>query len=278
MQDLPQPIGVRLDRGYVAGELRVDDALAVAGPVELDDVHDELVHIHVAQLDLRRAGVIRKRVHHRLHGFDLLDDRTGQPVECFALVGLHLAEILVTQPFRRQLDWRQRVLDLVSEPPRHLAPGGVALGLDEIRNVVEDNDVACEDAAGCRQRRPAAHQYLSAARPGERDLLAPVAPRFGVAVDLRHVGLQGLLERLQIGKTLADFIEGFPGLLVQLDAKNLARRLVAGEQSAVLVQGQHAGGQPRQHGLQISSLVLHLLLTTPRLVPGPRQAPCHVIE
>ena len=60
--------------------------------------------------------------------------------------------------------------------------------------------------------------------------------------------------------------------------QNLTRRLVAGEQSSVFIQGQHARGQLRQHCFQITPLVLHLLLAMAGLVPGSRKPPCHVIE
>ena len=55
---------------------------------------------------------------------------------------------LALQPLRAQLDRRQRVLDLVREPPRHLAPGRDLLGADERRDVVEAR------ARGPRPGRP----------------------------------------------------------------------------------------------------------------------------
>src|ERR1700694_2523867 len=41
-----------------------------------------------------------------------------------------------------QLDRRERVLDLVREAARDFAPGGVALRLDEVRDVVEHHHIA----------------------------------------------------------------------------------------------------------------------------------------
>ena len=49
----------------------------------------------------------------------------------------HLAGQLHLQPLGRQLDRRQRVLDLVRQPARHLAPGLRALGRDDLGDVVE---------------------------------------------------------------------------------------------------------------------------------------------
>ena len=44
---------------------------------------------------------------------------------------------LVLQPLGRELDRRQRVLDLVRQAPRHLAPGLAALRRDDLGDVVE---------------------------------------------------------------------------------------------------------------------------------------------
>ena len=59
------------------------------------------------------------------------------------VLGIHAAEQPAAQAVGRQLDRRQRVLDLVREPPRHLAPGGIALRLQQRGDVVEhDHDAA----------------------------------------------------------------------------------------------------------------------------------------
>ena len=56
----------------------------------------------------------------------------------------------------RQLDRRQRVLDLVREAPRDLGPRRVALRQHQLGNVVEHDDVA--RVAARRSSRDAAHQ------------------------------------------------------------------------------------------------------------------------
>ena len=56
------------------------------------------------------------------------------------------------QSLRGELDRRERILDLVSEPARDFAPGGRALRRDQLRDVVEYHDVATPTRLG--QRRP----------------------------------------------------------------------------------------------------------------------------
>ncbi len=80
-----------------------------------------------------------------------------------------------------QLDRRQRILDLVRQPPRHVAPRRHALRPDERRHVVEDQDRAAGTAIVAQQRRrrrrevelaPVAQRARSPAPPA-----APPPPR-----------------------------------------------------------------------------------------------------
>ena len=56
------------------------------------------------------------------------------------------------QALGRELDRRERVLDLVGDALRHLAPGGEALGLEELGQVVEDEDHAEIGVLGSLER------------------------------------------------------------------------------------------------------------------------------
>ena len=53
---------------------------------------------------------------------------------------------LAPQPLGRELDRRQRVLHLVRDAPRHVAPGRHALRHHEVGHVVEGDDIALEPA------------------------------------------------------------------------------------------------------------------------------------
>ena len=85
---------------------------------------------------------------------------------------LELGRELVLQPLGRELDRRQRVLDLVGQAPRHLAPGLDALRRDQLGDVVEDHQ-----PRALRHRR-AAHQ--------QRDR-RPLAPRQAAGLQLERV-------------------------------------------------------------------------------------------
>ena len=66
--------------------------------------------------------------------------------------GRRRAAELTSHPLRAQLNRRQRVLDLVREPARDVAPGGDALRPDERRHVVEHEHGAGERAVLPLQR------------------------------------------------------------------------------------------------------------------------------
>ena len=53
--------------------------------------------------------------------------------------------------FGRQLNWRQRILDFVRKPPRHLSPGGDLLRANERRHVVQHKDAALVVAVSAGQ-------------------------------------------------------------------------------------------------------------------------------
>ena len=68
----------------------------------------------------------------------------------------------------------ERVLDLVRQAARHLAPGRVALRLQQRRDVVEHEHHARGAADVVRQRRAGAHEHALAGFGRQLDLLAPV--------------------------------------------------------------------------------------------------------
>ena len=78
---------------------------------------------------------------------------------------------------------RQRILDLVRQAARHLAPGGIALRLQQRGDVVEHQHHAGRAADIVGQRRAGAHQHALAGFGQQFDLFAPIraARRRGAA-------------------------------------------------------------------------------------------------
>ncbi len=69
------------------------------------------------------------------------DDRPGQASEG-RLVARHFLGIAALQTLGRELDRRQRVLDLMRNPTSHIGPGGAPLIGQLLRDVVERQDMA----------------------------------------------------------------------------------------------------------------------------------------
>src|SRR6516164_11313182 len=74
------------------------------------------------------------------------NNRIGAHREGFRVV-LDLLEISAPQPFCRQLDGSQRVLDLVRDATGDIGPGGLALSCQQFGYVVESDDEAADFAA-----------------------------------------------------------------------------------------------------------------------------------
>jgi hypothetical protein len=66
----------------------------------------------------------------------------GGAIEDLCILAGHVLQVTPAHAFGGQLDGRQRILDFVREATGHLAPGRVALRLQQSADVIEDNDVA----------------------------------------------------------------------------------------------------------------------------------------
>ena len=119
--------------------------------VEIDvgmaDAHQEhhlahrFGHVLVGDDRLRHAGKARELVDHALDVVDLAHDGVGALLEHGGVFDDHLA-VFAAQPFRRQLDRRQRVLDLVGDAAGDVGPGRRALREHQLGDVVDGDDVA----------------------------------------------------------------------------------------------------------------------------------------
>src|SRR4029077_13780326 len=86
------------------------------------------------------ARKAREFVHHAFDIVDLADDGVGTLLEDAPVI-LDDAGILSTQPLRGELNWRERVLDLVGDTVSHVGPRGGALRGYEFGDIVERHDV-----------------------------------------------------------------------------------------------------------------------------------------
>jgi hypothetical protein len=89
------------------------------------------------QFGRRQACVIAELVDQPFHGIDLVNDGLDGLGEDGLFSVRQLARQLHFKPLGRQLDGRQRILDFVRQPARHLAPGLRTLGRNDFRDVVK---------------------------------------------------------------------------------------------------------------------------------------------
>ena len=178
----------------VGREAPLDRHLGEEAVVQRERLGDQLMQIGRHRARRRHARELRELVDQALQRFDLADDRRRALVDQRAGPGRRVGEV-PAQALGGQLDRRQRILDLVREPPRHLAPRGDLLRPDERRHVVEHQHDAFVRAAVADERRRHGREVkllpvpLHARFPGR-----PAEPLArGRAGDQR-------LERLEIGR------------------------------------------------------------------------------
>ena len=130
------------------------------------------------------AGEAREFVDHPLDVVDLAHDGFGALLEHGRILGNRLA-VFAAQPFRRQLDRRERVFDLVSNAAGDVGPGRGTLRQHQFGDVVDGDDIAVFGLARllaghahrivsllavARQRDLPLHQPLIAALRGLKNL------------------------------------------------------------------------------------------------------------
>jgi hypothetical protein len=123
------------------------------------------------------------------------------------------------QPFRRQLDGCERVLDLVRQSPRHLTPGLGALCGNNFGNVVKHQQTggigqlctAGNDAGGMLR-----HRAFGGTRAMQIKRLLPMVESVLVAV--AQEGFELLLHRLRKGLQARHIGQGCPGMRPRVHA------------------------------------------------------------
>ena len=184
----------------------------------------------------------------------------GRALEDLRILGIHAAQELAPHALGRQLDGGQRILDLVREAPRHLAPGGVALRLQQRGDVVEHQHHARSAADIVRQRRAGAHEHAFAGLGGQLDLLAPVEL---IVLQPRLHGREEVSEQHAV---VDRFVETRADRGLEIDAEDRARRLIGGAHGEIRRERYDARRKPRQDHGEPGSLRFDGLLAAARLL------------
>ena len=155
-----------------------------------------------------------------------------------------LARQLDRETLGGKLDRRQRILDLVREPPRDFRPRGVPLRLNELRYVVEDDDVAGNGGAG--EPRTAHQHRARMTGDGQLRFLLPLA----VAAGAKSLGNE-LGERSERGEPPSPLGERKAGQVGHRLLEDDRRARVAGAQPIAVVERKHAGRQIAEDAFEI---------------------------
>ena len=265
MDHLAQLRRIAEDRRQPGRELGAQLAGGLERRVQGEHVVHQRVQVERRGTRGRQARVIAELVDHQLQRADLVDDRLRTARQHLGLGGRQLVGELVLHPLGGELDRRERVLDLVREAPRDLAPGDRALGAHHLAHVVEHHQPAAlrarqpRTAHQQRQRRRIVGPRLGAplAAGGvaaERELALP--PEVGVLVELAE-GLDELRRGLAQPRQLLERAAHEP---VGAGPEDRLGADVRERDAEVLVEHDHAGGQVREHAREPRVRALELLL------------------
>ncbi|OPZ59304.1 MAG: hypothetical protein BWY87_01074 [Deltaproteobacteria bacterium ADurb.Bin510] len=260
---------VEVEPGQVVGRLDHEVDLGVGLTIEHHAVADHLVQIVGHQVRAGHLGKGREFVDQVLHLVDLADDHAGALVEDLGV--LKLVQVAPAQALGRQLDRRQRVLDLVGDAARHLAPGRHALHLLQLGQVVEDHHQAQVFAAVVLEHRGVHHErhFLAAQRDDHLALGRAVLgfeQGFEQLVDHRQVFV---LEHLHVGLTEH---------LFDLDGQHLLGRRVDHRDAVVTVDRDDAGRDVVEHGLDVAVAVGQLVVGRLQALARVAQVADHGVE
>jgi hypothetical protein len=218
-----------------------------------------------APLGRGHAGELGEFVDDAAQVVGLADDDVGVLLERLALVADEGAE-LAPQPLGRELDRGERVLDLVGDAAGDVAPGGHALGDDELGHVVEGDDDALERAVLALAGADPHQEVEVATAPAEADLALadPGAAGLELAQERRQFG-RGGLERLAEDR-------------VALDGEKPGGRRVDHLDAALAVEADHARGDARQDRVEEAPAPLRLRVRRDQRVALGLHLAGHVVE
>ena len=181
----------------------------------------------------------------------------------------------MTQPFGRQPNGREWILDFMRQAARHFAPGGIALCLQQRSNVVKYQHItgnartAAQPIAG--QRGAGTNQHAAIGIALQIELLTP----FGFAsVQINATGR----DKLRIQRMIVGCAKWLAQMRRHIHMQQTCGGCVDHAHRVVGRQRNYATGQARQNHRQIGALGFHRLLTVRRFFAGARQTLRHVIE
>ena len=138
--------------GQLLGKVAPEFDLGEQSLIERQRLVQERVQVGRYRARGRHARELRELVHQPLERLDFADDRRRAFVDERTRRLGRLRE-MASEPLGAELNRRQRVLDLVRQPPRHLTPGRGSLRANERRDVVEDHHHAVGRPIVAAQRR-----------------------------------------------------------------------------------------------------------------------------
>ena len=196
-----------------------------------------------------------KSIHHILQRRHLINDGAGRTPQHLGIRPGEFVRQLHLQALRRELNRRQRVLDLVGEAARHLGPCGVALRLQHMGDVIKHQYIP-GGAAG-REAGPTQEQHLFTFVPAVTDLLFPLAAATGTK---RSGNFSG--QRSQPRHPFVPSLRLKTGELVDDGIKNRIGTIVVRTQPHAVVEGEHPGRQVIEDALHVGMGVSKLRLIT----------------
>ena len=110
--------------------------------VQGQNVADQRIEFHGLQPGIGQPRIITELVHHAFQRGDLGNDGLRGPRQGLRILRRKPGCEFGFEPFGRQLDGRQWILDFMGDAPGYLGPRRGALGGDQLRYLVEYHDIA----------------------------------------------------------------------------------------------------------------------------------------
>jgi len=167
-QRLTDEPSIATDRHRKLREDSLEADLGMGGALQKRCLSNDLGKIFGLQHRGRHPCEGGKFVDHATNIGDVPNNRIGADRKALG-VALDLLQIPPPQPLRCELDRGQRILDLMRDPASDVSPGCLALGRQELGNIIESHDEA-DDVGAVVLGRNADEQGAGAVAAGELQL------------------------------------------------------------------------------------------------------------
>ncbi len=250
--------------GALRGNIRAPGDLRPGGLLQHQRLARDAADILRLDHRLGHAGEGGELIHHAAYIADAAHDGVGALDEGVGIRGDFLGETPL-QPLGGKLDRGQRVLDLVRDAPRHVRPGGLALGRLQFGDVVEGHHEAVRAPAG--QVGADAHQQ-GAPAAGRADLDFRGAGALGRGLRLAH----------QLGEFRHHAAKLAPDGRQQIGFQQLTGGMVRQFDPPARIQADDAGGDAGQHRFGEPAAFVDLAVGVHQLRPLGGELAGHAIE